>query len=139
MTVAMFDVISGGGSSTELRSMLVGGCDWDGRVRACDDFVSIEAPRKPFELFISENKTTLVDDDRATPTSSVFGGNAVHLAAACGRDDLLDCLLDWAPSGVESKDKRSRETPLHFAARFGHLNCVKILFERGSSTGAQLL
>lgn len=55
----------------------------------------------------------------------------VHEAAAVGDDDRLRALLDADPQLVDAWSEDGAQ-PLHFAAYFGHLPCVRLLLERGA-------
>jgi ankyrin repeat protein len=57
----------------------------------------------------------------------------LHLAAEHGNSDLCTTLLNSI--NVDVRDENG-ETPLHFAAWFGHLECVKILVDFGAEVNA---
>jgi uncharacterized protein len=54
-----------------------------------------------------------------------------HEAAAVGDEDRLRALLDEEPQLVHAWSEDGAQ-PLHFAAYFGHLPCVRLLLERGA-------
>ena len=57
-----------------------------------------------------------------------FGRNALHLAASCGKVDLLEWLVKEHSVDLEWKDEESGWTSLHRSLFYGHLNCaVKLL------------
>lgn len=55
----------------------------------------------------------------------------VHEAAAVGDGDRLRALLDDDPQLVHAWSEDGAQ-PLHFAAYFGHLPCLRLLLERGA-------
>ena len=60
------------------------------------------------------------------------GRSALHKAAYWGHDDTVEFLLKELKVNVNVADK-SGNTPLHDAARFGHLGVAKILVNSGAS------
>ena len=60
--------------------------------------------------------------------------NVFHMAASCGRCDVIKCLCDeqrsnWSKNILQSKDKESGWTPLHRAIYYGHIDCVVFLYK----------
>ncbi|CAH8357682.1 unnamed protein product [Eruca vesicaria subsp. sativa] len=62
-----------------------------------------------------------------------LGLSAVHLAAANGNLSALEILLAAYPDLVHSKTV-IKETPLFFAVKNNHLDCVELLLQRGASS-----
>ena len=58
-----------------------------------------------------------------------FGRNALHIAASCGRKDILKWLLEEKYLDVHEKDLESGSTPLHKACYYGHLSCALLLIQ----------
>ena len=70
-----------------------------------------------------------------TPTQlgvvSSFEGEVLHCAAIFDQDQFLNDLLMTGENGtVDSVDKFGR-TPLHTAAFYGSIKCVKVLVQKG--------
>ncbi|XP_070557137.1 ankyrin repeat domain-containing protein 66-like [Ptychodera flava] len=62
----------------------------------------------------------------------------LHEAASMGDSDLLEELIDSQKYDVNQKDAEwSNRTPLHWAAIKGHSECIRILIENGSKSGAR--
>ncbi|RSL96101.1 hypothetical protein CEP52_011687 [Fusarium oligoseptatum] len=62
----------------------------------------------------------------------VSGINALHLAAAWGRVECLELYLDRGLlTDLEARDDR-QETPVHYAARFGHVSVLELLKNHGA-------
>jgi ankyrin repeat protein len=62
-------------------------------------------------------------------TRDRFGRNALHIAASCGRKDVLKWLLEEKLLDVNEKDFESGWTPLHRACYYGHLSCALLLLQ----------
>ncbi|KAG0738730.1 hypothetical protein G6F57_003202 [Rhizopus arrhizus] len=60
------------------------------------------------------------------------GANALHYASASGHTDLVAYIIRTCQLSVDTLDNRS-ETPLHWAARAGQLEVVKLLVEKYKS------
>ncbi|XP_018425075.1 PREDICTED: inhibitor of Bruton tyrosine kinase [Nanorana parkeri] len=73
------------------------------------------------------NATTLKDD---------YGRNALHIAASCGKKEVLDWL---ASKGVDLsvKDKESGWTAFHRSIFYGHIHCAFSLLKLGSNLHVQ--
>lgn len=61
-----------------------------------------------------------------------LGANALHYASASGHTDLVAYIIRTCQLSVDTLDNRS-ETPLHWAARAGQLEVVKLLVEKYKS------
>ena len=59
-----------------------------------------------------------------------FGQTALHVAAACGHEDVLAYLIKH-DLGINVSDN-NRKTPLHYAAQSGHQGCVTCLLDNGA-------
>ncbi|XP_028412320.1 inhibitor of Bruton tyrosine kinase-like [Dendronephthya gigantea] len=66
-------------------------------------------------------------------TRDSFGRNALHIAASCGRKDILKWLLEDGSLDVTEKDFESGWTALHRSCYYGHLSCALLLLEYGSN------
>ncbi|RSL54786.1 hypothetical protein CEP53_007326 [Fusarium sp. AF-6] len=68
----------------------------------------------------------------ATDDGVVSGINALHLAAAWDRVECLELYLDRGLlTDLEARDDR-QETPVHHAARFGHVSVLELLESHGA-------
>jgi len=68
----------------------------------------------------------------ARPDATTVRGVApVHVAAEGGRASVVEELLDWCPSLLETEDFRGHR-PLHHAAYHGHADVVEVLLRRGA-------
>lgn len=57
-----------------------------------------------------------------------FGRSALHLAASCGKGDILEWLVKDQAVDVELKDLESGWTALHRSVFYGYLDCtVKLI------------
>lgn len=62
----------------------------------------------------------------------------IHEIATDGEVEKLKSLLDKNPELIEAKGWHDR-TPLHRAAEFGNVDCVRLLIERGADVNARSL
>lgn len=60
----------------------------------------------------------------------------VHFCAGAGWVDELDVILDEHPERISARDALG-ETPLHKAARYGELEAIRLLVERGADVAAR--
>lgn len=63
--------------------------------------------------------------------SDSFRRTALHLAASCGKCDVVDWLLMTKKSDLSAKDEESGWTALHRAVFYGQLGAVRILMQVG--------
>lgn len=57
-----------------------------------------------------------------------YGRNALHLAASCGKCDILEWLVKEQGADLNSKDEESGWTSLHRSLFYGYLDCaVKLI------------
>lgn len=61
--------------------------------------------------------------------------NNVHACARSGRLAKLAKLLNWDPTLLEARN-RVGETPIHQAAKYGEIDCLRLLVERGGDVNA---
>nr|DBA26453.1 TPA: hypothetical protein GDO54_010709 [Pyxicephalus adspersus] len=73
------------------------------------------------------NATTLKDE---------YGRNALHIAACCGKREVLDWLVSKG-ADLLVKDKESGWTALHRSIFYGHIDCAFSLLKDGSNLHAQ--
>ncbi|XP_068137640.1 inhibitor of Bruton tyrosine kinase isoform X2 [Hyperolius riggenbachi] len=73
------------------------------------------------------NATTLKDD---------LGRNAIHIAASCGKKEVLDWLVSKGVD-ISIKDKESGWTALHRSIFYGHIDCAMSLLKHGSNVQIQ--
>ena len=57
------------------------------------------------------------------------GRNALHIAASCGRKDVLKWLLEQKVLNLHEKDLESGWTALHRACYYGQLACALLLLQ----------
>ena len=68
--------------------------------------------------------------------STYFGRTVAHCAAECGDKETLLAVLD-AGCPVDAEDDEGM-TPLLFAAKGGHEDCMELLLQRGANPGHRL-
>ncbi|KAM4694566.1 inhibitor of Bruton tyrosine kinase [Discoglossus pictus] len=66
-----------------------------------------------------------------------FGRNAVHVAASCGKKEVLDWLAEVKAVDLSIKDKESGWTALHRSIFYGHIDCALSLLKHGSNLHIQ--
>ena len=57
------------------------------------------------------------------------GRNALHLAASCGKCEILEWLASEEGADLNSKDLESGWTPLHRSVFYGYLDCMVKLIQ----------
>ncbi|XP_041418088.1 inhibitor of Bruton tyrosine kinase isoform X2 [Xenopus laevis] len=93
------------------------------------DVISVvtRASEQHIKVFLSSyccNAVTLKDD---------FGRNATHIAASCGKKNVLDWLITGKGVDLAVKDKESGWTALHRSIFYGHIDCALSLLKHGSN------
>ncbi|KAG8444841.1 hypothetical protein GDO86_009844 [Hymenochirus boettgeri] len=73
----------------------------------------------------------------AATLKDVFGRNAVHIAASCGKKGVLDWLAKVKGVDLSIKDKESGWTALHRSIFYGHIDCASSLLKFGSNLHVQ--
>ncbi|XP_033741198.1 inhibitor of Bruton tyrosine kinase-like [Pecten maximus] len=68
----------------------------------------------------------------ATQFSDSYGRWPLHVAAACGKMDIVEWLLNEKHGDLTSKDMESSWTALHRAAFYGHLSTMRLLIQYNS-------
>ncbi|XP_039268382.2 inhibitor of Bruton tyrosine kinase-like [Styela clava] len=69
----------------------------------------------------------------ATIRCDTLGRSAIHLAASCGKIEVLDWLIATFNCNLNVQDRESGWTPLHRAVYYGRLGCVILLIEHGAN------
>ena len=59
------------------------------------------------------------------------GRNVMHLAASCGKREILEWLVKEEGADLDSKDLESGWTPLHRSLFYGYLECAVKLTQVG--------
>ncbi|GAP89886.1 putative ankyrin repeat protein [Rosellinia necatrix] len=79
----------------------------------------------------SRNLATIWDQTWKSPSESISGANAFHLAARTGSMDCMKLYMDekWLTS-LDSVDD-SIQTPMHYAARYGQQSIIRFLHDHG--------
>ncbi|XP_071955936.1 inhibitor of Bruton tyrosine kinase-like [Antedon mediterranea] len=65
--------------------------------------------------------------------SDVFGRNALHMAASCGKVDVVDWLITEKHIELKSRDLESGWTALHRSLFYGQINSAVLLARHGSN------
>jgi ankyrin repeat protein len=73
-----------------------------------------------------------VNIDNAATDSFTDGGQPIHVAACKGAIKSMPLLISKDPTCVNSQANLNRDSPLHFAVKFGHKECVEILLKNGA-------
>ena len=57
-----------------------------------------------------------------------YGRNALHVAASCGKQDIIEWLVKEQKFDVDATDLESNWTALHRSLFYGHIKCaIKLL------------
>eukprot|EP00759_Apiculatamorpha_spiralis_P026497 PhF_6_TR29378/c0_g2_i2/m.43296 len=67
-----------------------------------------------------------IDNAAKTPRLDLRRQTALHKAAYCGNNSIMNLLLAFDPAMINVSDHRD-QTALHIAARKGHVDCVRTL------------
>ena len=65
---------------------------------------------------------------------NVFGQTALHEACYNNHHQMLTILINSKHANINIKD-RYKDTPLHWACRYGSLECVRVLLGAGCDSG----
>lgn len=76
--------------------------------------------------------TVLLLQHSAPSLPNTNGEYPIHLAAQAGHTDV--CRLLVRHEGWDTPDKYNEWTPLFHAARYGHVDCLRVLLDAGCST-----
>ena len=88
----------------------------------------------PLHLALKESEFEIVKliaenvDNKCIELVDNFGRNVIHTAAINGEVECLK-LLCQKTDKIDLKVKSDGNTPLHYAAEYGHLDCVEVLME----------
>lgn len=58
-----------------------------------------------------------------------LGRHAIHIAASCGKIEILEWLIEECKVNVELRDQENGWTALHRCLFYGQLNCAEILLQ----------
>jgi len=64
-----------------------------------------------------------------TNLSDRLGRHAIHIAASCGKTEILKWLIEECKVNVELRDLENGWTALHRALFYGQINCAEILLQ----------
>lgn len=76
---------------------------------------------------LAEFKAVSVLCHNSTRHSDVFGRTALHVAATCGKVDIVEWLLEEMRADLAAKDQESGYTAMHRAVFHGQLHCAQML------------
>jgi len=66
--------------------------------------------------------------------SDQFGRSLLHMAATCGKVDVVEWLLEELRADLTQKDKESGWTALHRAIFYGQIACARLLIQVPNNT-----
>ncbi|GAB1610077.1 ankyrin repeat domain-containing protein 49-like, partial [Argonauta hians] len=69
--------------------------------------------------------------------SDADGNLPLHVAAGCGKLDVVQWLLQDMHADVNAVDRESRWTPLHKALFYGYIDVAALLIQHGANLGIQ--
>lgn len=93
----------------------------DGEVIAEEDIVLSAITRESLESFRKLCQKLCVNFRLAV---DMGGRNPLHVAASCGKQDIMEWLVKEQGFDVDARDFESNWTALHRSLFYGHLNCA---------------
>lgn len=63
----------------------------------------------------------------------IAGRHLLHMAASCGRSELLEWLIKLKKADMELKTLENGWTPAHCSAFYGHIDCLIMLIRLGAN------
>lgn len=88
------------------------------------------------DTFVAEKHRYNVWLEIAWPTSSIEGVTPLHVAARTGLAQYIVRLLQTGDVGIETRDC-NHNTPLYWAATYGHTEAVQVLLDNGVDPDAE--
>ncbi|XP_041436447.1 ankyrin repeat and death domain-containing protein 1B isoform X2 [Xenopus laevis] len=93
--------------------------------------------RRPFHLAAEKGHirmiTKLIEFELFSLEKDTEGNSALHLAAKNGHSNVLETLLETWQETETDEPNESGETPFYLASEGGHIDCAKLLLNRGSN------
>ncbi|XP_065062546.1 serine/threonine-protein phosphatase 6 regulatory ankyrin repeat subunit A-like isoform X2 [Rhopilema esculentum] len=92
----------------------------------------------PLHLAAENNHPEVVRQFVSHTPSLIFqankdGNTCAHIAAAKGSLEVMKELVQCDPASINTRNKRTYETPMHLAASGGHYDLMQFLFSKGGS------
>ncbi|XP_076259663.1 inhibitor of Bruton tyrosine kinase isoform X2 [Rhynchophorus ferrugineus] len=75
--------------------------------------------------------------ERCEHVADTVGRNALHLAASCGRNDLVQWLVECREADINIRDKESGYTALHRSVYYGKIHTTVELIKLGANIDIQ--
>jgi len=98
-------------------------------------YTSFVTPSTPLFAAVSKNRqdvvSYLLDHGADVSVLDIHGEHVLHAAARAGNEIVLDWILDRVDD-VDMRAEGTGHTPIYFAAREGHVACVRILLAHGA-------